>query len=107
VLVAEFIPACDLADVPPGRAHVCSVGTFEVAIFNVDGRLYAINNTCPHSGGPLGEGWIRGRVVTCPWHAWSFDVTTGKMTLGDYSSVECFDVKVEGTQVSVASEPRT
>jgi nitrite reductase (NADH) small subunit len=97
----EFIPACELADVRPGYAHVVTVGKYEV-----DGQLYAIDNCCPHSGGPLGEGWIKGCIVTCPWHAWSFDVTTGKMTLGDYSTVDCFDVKVEGNQVSVSSAPR-
>lgn len=102
----EFLRACDLADVPPGRAHVATVGKYEVAIFNVDGKVYAIDNYCPHAGGPLSDGWIKGRIVTCPWHAWSFDVTTGKMTIGDYSTVDCFDVQLEGTQVKVASEPR-
>lgn len=102
----EFLPVCDLADVPPGRAHAVTVGNYEVAIFNVGGSLYAIDNCCPHAGGPLAEGWVKDCVVTCPWHAWSFDVTTGKMVLGDYSSVDCFDVKVDGTVVSVSSEPR-
>lgn len=101
----EFIPVCELAEVPPGGVHVCAVKSREIAVYNIDGTLYAIDNTCPHAGGPLSDGWRKGTVVTCPWHAWSFDVTTGKMTLGAYSSVDTFAVTVEGTRICVAAEP--
>jgi nitrite reductase (NADH) small subunit/3-phenylpropionate/trans-cinnamate dioxygenase ferredoxin subunit len=106
VVSEQFIDVCDLTDVQPGLAHIVALPDREVALFNVDGQLYAIDNDCPHAGGPLGDGWIKDCIVTCPWHAWSFDVRTGKMTLGDYSTVDCFDVRVEGTRVSVSATPR-
>jgi nitrite reductase/ring-hydroxylating ferredoxin subunit len=48
-----------------------------LALFNVDGVLYVVDNACPHRGGPIGEGDLEGTVVTCPWHGWRYDVTTG------------------------------
>jgi nitrite reductase/ring-hydroxylating ferredoxin subunit len=51
-----------------------------IAVFRVDGRCYAIDNVCPHMGGPLSEGELRGHVVTCPWHRWTWDVRTGEHT---------------------------
>jgi nitrite reductase (NADH) small subunit len=75
-------------------------------LFNVDGRIYAVENTCPHQGGPLSEGWVAKGCVTCPWHAWTFKLDTGKMTLGDYATIETFDVQIEGSTISVSSKPR-
>ena len=48
-----------------------------IALFNVDGEIFALDNTCPHAGGPLGEGSLDGEVVSCPWHGWKFNVKTG------------------------------
>jgi nitrite reductase/ring-hydroxylating ferredoxin subunit len=104
----KFVRAAAAADIPPGRAKAVIVGGREIALFNVEGRFYAIDGTCPHQGGPLAEGWIDGHVVTCPWHAWCFDVRTGKMTLvGDFCEVDTFDVQVVGPDVQVASDPRS
>jgi nitrite reductase (NADH) small subunit len=74
---SKFVRVAAAAAIPPGRAKAVMVGDREIAVFNVEGRFYAIEGTCPHQGGPLAEGWIDGHVVTCPWHAWSFDVRTG------------------------------
>lgn len=82
------------------------VGNREIALFNVDGQIYALDNVCPHSGGPLNEGWTDGTTVTCPWHAWSFRMTDGKMTLGDYATLDTFEVRVEDDTVLVGTEPR-
>lgn len=64
-------------DIPPGEARVVEAAGRVLAVFNVDGRFYALDNACMHRGGPLGEGEVTGTVVTCPWHAWRWDVTTG------------------------------
>jgi nitrite reductase (NADH) small subunit len=93
------------SEIPPGHAKAFVVGNREIAVFNVDGIFYAITNTCPHQGGPLAEGWIEGAVVTCPWHAWCFDVRTGRMTLDDLCEVERFAVVVDGADLLVAMEP--
>jgi nitrite reductase/ring-hydroxylating ferredoxin subunit len=67
----------DVAEVGDGQAKVVEVDGRSVAVFNVAGRFYAIDNLCPHRGGPLGEGDVEGAVVVCPWHGWRWDVTTG------------------------------
>ena|SRR5271156_3450463 len=102
----RFVPVASVSDIPPGQARAFAVGDREVAVFNVGGRFHAIENTCPHQGGPLADGWLEGNVVRCPWHAWCFDVRDGTMTLGG-SSVDAFDVQVDGSTISVRSEPRT
>jgi len=65
-------------EVPEGGALVVQGHKEEeIALFKVKGEIYALENTCPHMGGPLGEGECAGGVVTCPWHGWAFDVKTG------------------------------
>ena len=77
------------------------IGGKAVAIFNVDGRFYAISNTCLHRGGPLGQGMLSESSVMCPWHAWSWDVTTGENTANAELKVPSYPVKVEDGQVLV------
>ena len=67
----------------------------------MDGTFYVLDNTCLHRGGPLGEGELEGPIVTCPWHGWRWDVTTGANTNNPAVKVACFPVKVEGTSVFV------
>ncbi len=102
-----FVPIATTTDIPVGQAKAYIVGQYEVAVFNIDGMFHAIENTCPHQGGPLAEGSVEGNIVTCPWHGWRFDVTSGSMTLGAFCSVDVFDVQVDGSTISIASEPRT
>jgi nitrite reductase (NADH) small subunit len=68
----------NVQDIPEGKAIIVKAphGT-EVALFKINGKIYGLNNECPHMGGPLGEGTIEDCVVTCPWHGWQFDVRTG------------------------------
>jgi nitrite reductase/ring-hydroxylating ferredoxin subunit len=102
-----FIDVATTHDIPAGQAKAYIVGDREIALFNVGGTYYAIENTCPHQGGPLAEGWLEGSVVTCPWHAWCFDVTTGAMTMGGFTSVDAYDVQVAGSTIRVSTEPRS
>ena len=103
----SFVDVTTTNEIPEGEAKAYVVGDREIALFNVAGSYYAIENACPHQGGPLAEGFIEDTTVTCPWHAWCFDVTTGKMALGEYSTVDAFDVQIVGSTISVASEPRS
>lgn len=96
-----------VADVAPGTGTTVVVDDREIALFNVAGTFYALDNTCPHQGGPLAEGWIEDTQVTCPWHAWTFKLSDGTMTLGDYASVDPFDVRVAGDEVQVSRRPRS
>ncbi len=101
-----FYSVASTHDIAPGTAKAFVVGDREIAVFNVGGSFYAIENSCPHQGGPLAEGYIDGDIVTCPWHAWCFDVKTGAMTLGGFTHVETYDVMVAGSTISVSSDPR-
>ena len=99
----EFVPVASVADIAPGSATTVVVAGREIALFNVGGAFYALDNTCPHQGGPLAEGWIEGTTVTCPWHSWCFNLTDGSMTLGDFDAVDAFAVRVDGSAVSIAT----
>jgi len=102
----DFVAVARVTDLAPGTGKAVWVGAREIALFNSGGRYYALDNTCPHQGGPLAEGWIEGEQVTCPWHAWTFRLTDGGMTLGEYARVAAYEVKVEGEDVLVSRTPR-
>ena len=89
------------ADVPPGEARVVEAGGRTLALFNVSGAFYALDNACSHRGGPLGEGDLDGTVVICPWHAWRWDVTSGANMNNPAVKMACFPVSLEGDQVWV------
>ena len=88
-----------VGDVPAGEGRVVEVAGHTLAVFNVDGAFYCIDNACTHRGGPLGEGDLDGRVVMCPWHAWRWDVTTGLNANNPAVKVACFPVTVDGGDV--------
>jgi len=104
--MSKFVRVASTAEIPPGTAKAFTVGDREIAVFHVGDRFYAIDNVCPHQGGPLAEGWLDGTLVACPWHAWCFDVRNGSNTLG-LTLVDTFEVQVDGSSISVSSEPRT
>lgn len=68
-----------LAELPPGTGKAFTVAGRELALFNAAGRIFAIDNLCPHAGAPLAEGSMAGTTITCPWHAAEFDLTTGNV----------------------------
>jgi nitrite reductase (NADH) small subunit len=96
-----FALAAKIADVPVGAVHEIQVAGKAVALANVDGKFFAINNTCLHRGGPLGEGSLQGKTVTCPWHGWEYDVTTGKLLQNPSMGVACYTTEVRGEEVFV------
>jgi nitrite reductase (NADH) small subunit len=90
-----------VADVPAGEGRVVQAGSLMLALFNIEGQFYAIDNACRHRGGPLGEGDLDGRVVSCPWHAWRWDVTTGLNVNNPGIAQLCFPVSVTNGEVFV------
>jgi nitrite reductase/ring-hydroxylating ferredoxin subunit len=66
--MAAYVKVADAADLPPGRAMAVTVADKRIALFAVDGILFAIDDTCTHRGGPLSEGELKDGIVTCPWH---------------------------------------
>lgn len=89
------------ADIPAGSIKEVQVGGKPVALANVGGKFYAIDNTCLHRGGPLGQGFLEGSVVTCPWHGWQFDVTSGKAVMNPNAGVGCLRTEVQDGEVYV------
>jgi len=96
-----FERAATLAEVPVGSIKEVQVGGQAIALANVAGTVYAISNTCLHRGGPLGDGQLEGNVVTCPWHGWQFDVTTGKIKQNATVGVASYPVEVRGDDIFV------
>jgi nitrite reductase/ring-hydroxylating ferredoxin subunit len=99
--MGEFVRIAGTGDVSPGSGIVKEVNGQSIAVFNVGGTFYAIDNTCVHRGGPLGEGELDGDTVTCPWHGWAYDVKTGKSLTNLSACVKSYQVKVEGADVKV------
>jgi nitrite reductase (NADH) small subunit len=96
-----FVRAVGVAEIPAGAIREVHVAGKAIAIANLAGEFRAIDNTCPHRGGPLGEGALEGKIVTCPWHGWQYDVTTGKVMQNPTVGVACYAVEVRGDEVFV------
>lgn len=77
----DWIDIAAAAECPPGTSIERVVNGQMVAVANIAGAWHAIDGLCPHQGGPLGTGTLCGTVLTCPWHGWQFDVTTGRHQL--------------------------
>lgn len=84
------------ADVPEGGGIAVDVGSKRIALFRFQGKFYALEETCPHRGGPLHEGPIQDGVVVCPWHQWQFDLATGCSPVNPLSRVRTYVVRVDG-----------
>jgi len=96
IAMSDRIPLCAASEVPQGTGIECVADDRIIAVFQVDGRFFAIDGICPHAGGPLASGCLTGTVVTCPWHGWQFDVTTGRHQLTPRIEQAKFDVVEEG-----------
>ena len=99
--MANFIKAASVADVADGNGKTIEVAGKQIALFNVGGKFYAIDNACKHRGGPLGEGDVDGTTVTCPWHGWEYDFTTGANLDDPSVKLGCYPVKVEGNDILI------
>jgi nitrite reductase/ring-hydroxylating ferredoxin subunit len=100
----RFVRAAKLVDVPPGTIREFQVDGKSVALANVEGTIYAIDNTCLHRGGPLGQGMLEGNVVACPWHGWQYDVKSGQVAKNPALKVPTYEVKIEGDSVLLGIE---
>jgi len=96
-----LLRATKTTEIAPGQIREFQLDGHTVAIANLGGSFYAIDNTCLHRGGPLGQGVLDGQKVTCPWHGWQFDVTNGKAVLNPAVGVGCYRVEVRGDDLFV------
>ena len=102
--MTDFVTVAKISEIKTGEGKVVEANGKSIALFNVDGTFQAIDNTCIHQGGPLGEGKIDGNIVTCPWHGWKYDVCTGISPVNSQVKVAKYEVKVEGDEVKVKIE---
>ena len=91
-----FVKVGALSKLPPGSVMEALVGNGTYAICNAGGEIHALDGICPHAGGPLGQGALHGTTLVCPWHAWEFDIHTGR-SLHDpeCDRVKAYDVAKE------------
>ena len=100
-----FTTIARTSETPPGTISSIEVGEKRIALCNVNGRFYAIDDVCTHDGGPLDQGELEGNLVECPRHGAKFDVTTGKaVVLPAVRPVRTYPVQVEGDDVMVDME---
>jgi glycine betaine catabolism B len=100
--MADYVKVATTTEIDPGQARLVDVKGKRIALFNVDGEFFALDNTCTHRGGPLAEGTVSGHEVTCPWHGSTFDIRTGEVVSPPAQrAVARYGVRVTGTDVEV------
>jgi 3-phenylpropionate/trans-cinnamate dioxygenase ferredoxin subunit len=121
----ERTVALPLAELPPGTSTTVKAFGTTVAVFNVEGQVFALSNHCPHHGGPLCHGRIsgavlpsqpyeyrygrEGRVLICPWHGWEFDIESGRTIFDPAVRVKIYEARIEEGEIVLTrrrTEPR-
>jgi nitrite reductase/ring-hydroxylating ferredoxin subunit len=97
----SLIKAAAAGDLKPGQVIEVQSGDRSFALCNVNGAVYCLDGTCPHAGGPLGQGAIQGNLLVCPWHGWEFDCKTGANDADEDLVVEQYRVVVEDGSVFI------
>jgi len=89
-------------EIKDGQGTVVLVNEKEIALFNIQGNFYAIDNNCCHRGGPLAEGEIEDKIVTCPWHGWKFDVKTGECIMPGSAKLNSYNINIKGEEIFIS-----
>lgn len=96
-----FVKVGTISSLPPGSVMQTSIGNEVYAICNIGGELHALYGTCPHAGGPLGEGEIQETRLVCPWHEWAYDCRTGENDENPQVRVPKYPVRIDGDDIFV------
>ena len=100
--MSRIIRVAQAVDLPPGKAMAVEASGKRIALFNVGGKYFAIDDTCTHEGAPLCEGTVERTIVTCPWHAAMFDLTSGEaLSPPADRDVTVYPVRVEDGQIKI------
>jgi nitrite reductase (NADH) small subunit len=97
----RIVKVADAHEIEDGKSKIVRAEGLTLAIFRIKDEFFALENTCLHRGGPLGEGELEGYNVTCPWHGWTYDVRTGSFEVIPPLRVRTFPVRREGESVMV------
>lgn len=100
--MTEWIDIAALDDIPVQGARLIRTRDGCVAIFRTnDDRVFALDDRCPHNGGPLSEGIVAGHTITCPLHNWVFDLNSGQAQGADEGAVRTYDIRVEAGRILI------
>lgn len=100
--MAEFVAVAKTSDLKSGDRIVVEVKGHYVAVFNVGGTFYAIEDVCTHDGGPLAEGELYDHEIECPRHGARFDIRTGKvLSMPAVTDVPRYEVRITGEDVQI------
>jgi nitrite reductase (NADH) small subunit len=99
--MSDFVPVAEVASLPPGHGRTVHVAGRNFAVYNRDGQFYALDDECPHRGGPLGAGMLDAGKVVCPLHGWAFDPQTGVCDLRPDRPVKTYPVRVRDGQIEI------
>src|SRR5215469_8865010 len=105
--MAEFVEAGRLDEIPPGTGATVKIAGISIALFNVDGTIWALNDTCPHAGSSLAAGALEGNVVTCASHGWQYDVATGQLIAAPGLKTTTYPAKVVDGAILVSIDRET
>ncbi len=98
--MSEWIGIGTIDDIPPLGSRIVKTGDGDIAIFRAsDDRIFAIEDRCPHKGGPLSQGIVHGGRVTCPLHNWTIDLETGRAVAPDEGCVKRYPLRIEGGEL--------
>jgi NAD(P)H-dependent nitrite reductase small subunit len=97
----NLMDAGTVAELPLGRAKAVACGDRKIALFHTKQGIFAVDNTCPHRGGPLAEGDVIGDEIVCPWHLWGFDLRSGLCAGNPEIAVATHEVRIEGERILV------
>lgn len=101
--MSAFIKVAETSDIPAGRVKVVVVDDRRIALCNVGGQFFAIDDLCTHDGGPLDQGELAGDVIECPRHGARFSIRTGKvLALPAVKPLNTYPLRVEGSEIQVA-----
>lgn len=99
--MAQWVKLCSVMEAPAsGSVGEYGAAGVAVCVAHTDGHFAAVDQVCPHRGGPMSEGWLEDGKIVCPWHAWAFDLKTGECP-EERSSIKVYPVKLEGEDLLV------
>jgi nitrite reductase (NADH) small subunit len=100
--MSQWVKLCPLTEAPtPNTVLEAEAEGIAICLANLNGELCALDNWCPHRRGPLGQGWIEGDAVVCPWHSWAFNPKTGNADYPENEKVATFPLRIEDGQLLI------
>lgn len=101
----DYTEVADVSEIPAGQGRAYEVAGKAIAIFNCDGQFFAIDDQCPHMGASLAAGFLEGCVVSCPWHAWRFDVRDGTWVDNPRIKTDAYPLQVVAGKIWIGPKP--